>query len=157
MAYLFRSVSLWMIVSALTALRPGRRGLFAAFAYPVGWAAGELPVQAILLELAMLGLLRWWGWPLTGWLGPLVLIAALIVFVENLALIVVQFLSRLVVRRALASSPRRALIVGRPRDDMAGSWWRTMLQIPFHPRDVQVTSNVAYGAHARQVLDVWRT
>ena len=157
MAYIIAAVSLWMIVSALTALRPGRRGLFAAFAYPVGWAAGELPVQAILLELAMLGLLRWWGWPLTGWLGPLVLIAALIVFVENLALIVVQFLSRLVVRRALASSPRRALIVGRPRDDMAGSWWRTMLQIPFHPRDVQVTSNVAYGAHARQVLDVWRT
>lgn len=157
MAYLIAAVSLWMIVSALTALRPGRRGLLAAFAYPVGWAAGELPAQAIVLELAMLGLLRWWGWPHTPWLGPLVLIIAMIVMIENLTLVVVQFLSRAVVRRALASSPRRALTVGRPRDDVAGSWWRTMLQIPLHPREIQVTSNVAYGADPRQVLDVWRT
>lgn len=157
MAYVIAGVSLWMIVSALTALRPGRRGLYAAFAYPVGWAAGELPVQVIILELAMLGLLRWWGWPRTSWLGPLVLIIALVVTLENLALIVVQFLSRSVVRRALASSPRRPLDVGRPRDDVAGSWWRTMLQIPFHPRNVQVIANVAYGAHPRQVLDIWRT
>ena len=157
MAYIIAALSLWMIVSALTALRPGRRGLFAAFAYPVGWAAGELPVQAILLQAALLGLLRWWGWPRTTWLGPLVLILAAVVTTENLALIVVQFLSRAVVRRALATSPRRALNVGRPREDVAGSWWRTMLQIPFHPRNIQVTSNVAYGADPRQVLDVWRT
>jgi acetyl esterase/lipase len=157
MAYVIATVSLWMIVSALTALRPGRRGLFAAFAYPVGWAAGELPVQAILLDLAMLLLLRWWGWPRSAWLGPLVLITALVVVVENLVLIVVQFLSRSVVRRALASSPRRPLTIGRPRDDVSGSWWRTMLQIPFHPRNMQFISNVAYGPHPRQVLDVWRT
>jgi acetyl esterase/lipase len=157
MAYIIAAVSLWLVVSALTALRPGRHGLLAAFAYPVGWAAGELPVQAIILELAMLGLLRWWGWPHTAWLAALVLIVALVAFVENLALIVVQFLSRSVVRRALSSSPRRALEVGRPREDVAGSWWRTMLQIPFHPRDFQVTSNIAYGEDRRQVLDVWRT
>src|ERR1019366_5831621 len=106
MAYIIAAVSLWMIVSALTALRPGRRGLFAAFAYPVGWAAGELPVQAIILELALLGLLRWWSWPRTSWLGLLVLILALVVTLENVALIVVQFLSRSVVRRALDTSPR---------------------------------------------------
>ncbi len=157
MAYVIAAISLWMIVSALTALRPGRRGLFAAFAYPVGWAAGELPVQAIILQLALLGLLHWWGWPLGSWLGPLVLILALMVTVENAALIVVQFLSRSVVRRALASSPRRPLHVARPREDAAGSWWRTMLQVPFHPRNVQVIANVAYGAHPRQVLDIWRT
>jgi len=157
MAYLVAVLSLWMSVSALTALRPGRRGLFAAFAYPVGWAAGELPVQAIIFQLAMLALLRWWGWPRTDWLGPLVLSLALIVVVENLALIVVQLLSRTVVRRALVSSPRRPLRVGRPRDDYAGSWWRTMLQIPFHPRYMQSVTNISYGPHRRQVLDVWRT
>jgi acetyl esterase/lipase len=157
MAYVIAAVSLWMIVSALTALRPGRRGLFAAFAYPVGWAAGELPVQAIIVQLALLALLRWWGWPRTSWLGPLVLILALVVTLENLVLIVVQLLSRTVVRRALAASPRRPLSVGRPREDVAGSWWRTMLQVPFHPSNVQVIANVAYGAHPRQVLDIWRT
>jgi acetyl esterase/lipase len=155
-AYVLVSVSLWMILSALTALRPGRRGLFAALAYPVGWAAGELPVQAILLELALLLVLRWWGWPQTTWLGPIVLVVAIVVVVVNVALIVVQFLSRAVVRRALATSPRRPLAVGRPRDDVAGSWWRTMLQVPFHPRDLQISANIAYGSHHRQRLDVWR-
>ena len=157
MAYVIAVVSLWMIVSALTALRPGRRGIFAAFAYPVGWAAGELPAQAIIAQLVLLGVLRWWGWPRTSWLGPLVLALAAVVVAENLALIVVQFLSRVVVRRSLASAERRPLTVGRPREDVAGSWWRTMLQVPFHPRDVQVVSDVAYGSHPRQVLDVWRT
>jgi acetyl esterase/lipase len=155
MAYLIITVSLWMIVSALTALRPGRRGVFAALAYPVGWAAGELPVQAIVLEVLFVGLLRWWGWP-TSWLGVVVLVVEVIVVAENLALIVVQFLSRSVVRRALANSPRRPLDVGRPRDDVAGSWWRTMLQLPFHPRYLQVSRNIAYGPHSRQKLDVWR-
>lgn len=156
MAYLIITVSLWMTVSALTALRPGRRGVFAALAYPVGWAAGELPVQAIIFEVLLLALLHWWGWP-TPWLSLFVFVVSAIVVTENLALIVVQFLSRSVVRRALATSPRRPLRVGPPRDDVAGSWWRTMLQLPFHPRDLQVSSNVAYGAHHRQRLDVWRT
>ncbi len=157
MAYLVAAISLWMTASALTSLRPGRRGLFAAFAYPVGWAAGELPVQAIITQLALLALLRWWGWPRDEWLDTLVLVLAAFVVLENLALIVVQFLSRRVVRRALAESPRRPLRVGRPRDDRAGSWWRTMLQIPFHPRHMQFATNIAYGPHRRQVLDVWRT
>ena len=157
MAFVIAVVSLWMLATALTSLRPGRRGLFGAFAYPVGWAAGELPVQSLFFEAAMLAFLRWWGWPRTPWLGPLVLALMLLVAAANLALIVVQFLSRSVVRRALAQDPRRPLAVGRPREDVAGSWWRTMLQIPFHPRSMQVTADVAYGAHRRQVLDVWRT
>jgi acetyl esterase/lipase len=157
MVYVIATVSLWMIVSALTALRPGRHGLYAAFAYPVGWAAGELPVQAIILQLAMLAFLRWWGWPQRTWLGPMVLALAALVIVENLVLIVAQLLSRSVVRRALATSPRRPLTMGGPRDDVAGSWWRTMLQVPFHPRHMQLIANIAYGAHRRQVLDVWRT
>jgi acetyl esterase/lipase len=156
MAYVVITLSLWMMVSALTALRPGRRGIFAALAYPVGWAAGELPVQAILLELGLLFLLRWWGWP-SWWLSVMVFAVGAVVVGENLVLIVVQVMSRSVVRRALAGSPRRPLVVGRARDDVAGSWWRTMLQLPFHPRDLQVTANVAYGPHARQRLDVWRT
>jgi acetyl esterase/lipase len=150
------AVSAWLVFSALTALRPGRRGIFAALAYPVGWAAGELPVQAIVLEAALVGILGWWGWPRSAALGLVVWVLASIVVVENLALVAIQFHSRSVVRRALALSPREPLELPRPSEDRFGSWWRTALQIPFHPRDMQLIRNVAYGPLRRHRLDVWR-
>ena len=63
MAYVVALVSAWLALVALTALRPRRRGVLAAISYPVGWVAGELPAQAITVELVLLGLLAWWGWP----------------------------------------------------------------------------------------------
>jgi len=156
MAYLVAVVSAWLVFSALTALRPGRRGIFAALAYPVGWAAGELPVQAIVLEGALVGLLAWWGWPRTGWLDVLVLILVCVAVLENLGLVAIQLYSRSVVRRALETSPREPLIIPLPSEDRFGSWWRTALQIPFHPRDMQLMRNVAYGPLPRHRLDVWR-
>ena len=71
MAYFVALVSAFLVLSAATALRPGRRGLSAILAYPVGWAAGELPVQGIITQLALLGLLAWWGWP-NAWLALLI-------------------------------------------------------------------------------------
>jgi acetyl esterase/lipase len=157
MAYVVAAVSAWLVLSALTALRPGRRGLFATIAsYPVGWAAGELAAQALVLEVALVGVLFWWGWPRTSWLGVLTGVLAGIVIVENFALVVIQFYSRRVVRRALADSPREPLDLPRPSQDLFGSWWRTALQIPFHPRDMQLITNIAYGPLARHRLDVWR-
>lgn len=157
MAYVVALVSAFLVFSALTALRPSRRGLFAALAYPVGWAAGELPVQALVLEGALLGLLGWWGWPRTVWLGDLVTALAVLVAVEELLLIGILLGSRSVVRRALASSPRLPLDPPGPGDDRFGSWWRTALQVSLHPRSMQLTRNVAYGPEARHRLDVWRT
>jgi acetyl esterase/lipase len=157
MAYLIAAISAWLLLSASTALRPGRRGVFAALAYPVGWAAGELPAQAIVGEGAVLGLLSWWGWPTSNWLSLLILVLACVVVAENLALLFIQFYARGIVRRALATSPREPLELPRPRDDVFGSWWRTVLQIPFHPRDMQIIRNVAYGPEQRHRLDVWRT
>ena len=104
MAYVVALVSAWLVFSAATALRPGRRGIFAALAFPVGWAAGELAVQALVVEAALVGLLRWWGWPRTAWLGWLVTALALCVAFENLALIAISFAARSVVRRAMAKS-----------------------------------------------------
>jgi len=40
-AYFIALASAFLVVSAATALRPGRRGIFATLAYPVGWAAGD--------------------------------------------------------------------------------------------------------------------
>ena len=125
-------------------------------AFPVGWAAGELAGQAVFLEAALLGLLGWWGWPSTAWLGSVVEVLAAIVFVENGALIYIQFLSRRVVRLAMEESPDRPLKVPSPRDDLFGRWWRTALQVPFHPRDMQLHRNVVYGPLSRHRLDVWR-
>ncbi|HEY5104074.1 MAG TPA: DUF3293 domain-containing protein [Acidimicrobiales bacterium] len=156
MAYFVALASVFLVVSAATALRPGRRGLFAAFAYPVGWAAGELAGQGIILEGLLVGLLWWWGWPRTHWLGIVVLCAAGVVVAENLCLIAILFYSRSIVRRAMESSPDRPLRISRPREDLFGRWWRTLLQVPFHPRDMQLHRNLSYGPQERQRLDVWR-
>jgi acetyl esterase/lipase len=156
MGYFVALASAFLVLSAATALRPGRRGLSAALAFPVGWAAGELAGQAIFLEAGLVGLLWWWGWPSTAWLGSVVVILAIIVLVENAALIYIQFLARRVVRRAMEESPDRPLAISRPRDDLFGRWWRTALQVPFHPRDMQLHRNVVYGPLSRHRLDIWR-
>ena len=157
MAYFVALASAWLFVSAATALRPGRRGVFAALAYPVGWAAGELAGQALFIEAALVGLLAWWGWPRAQWLSVLVVVLAGLVGLGNVALVAISFAARAVVRRALATSPRRPLEVPGPRDDRFGRWWRTALQVPLHPRNMQLVRDVAYGPLARHRLDVWRT
>jgi acetyl esterase/lipase len=157
MAYFVALASAFLVLSAGTALRPGRRGIFAALAFPVGWAACELPGQGVVVEGLLLGLLWWWGWPTSHWLGLVVLIIAAVVLVENLVLIAILFRSRSIVRRAMATAPERPLAIPRPSQDAFGSWWRTALQIPFHPRDMQLIRNVAYGPLPRHRLDVWRT
>ena len=156
MAYFVLALSIWLLFSASTALRPGRKGIFAAFAYPVGWAAGELPAQAIVVEGALLGLLWWWGWPRTHGLSVTILAFAILVFAENVALVIIAFYSRRTVRLAMVNSPRRPLEIPRPGDDIFGAWWRTALQIPLHPRHMQIIRNVAYGPEPRNRLDIWR-
>ncbi len=156
MAYFVTLTSVFLALSAATALRPGRQGLFAALAYPVGWAASELAGQAVSLEALLVGLLWWWGWPPTHWLSVLVISLAGVVVMENLALIFILFWSRTIVRRAMETAPDRPLRVPTPREDYFGCWWRTALQIPLHPRDMQLRRNVSYGPLPRHRLDVWR-
>ena len=156
MAYFVGALSIWLIISAATALRPGRKGIFAAIAWPVGWAAGELPFQSLLAQLGLLGLLWWWGWPQTLWLSDLVRITAIISISANVVLLGTLFYSRRIVRRAMQSAPV-PLEIGKPRDDAYGAWWRTALQVPYHARDIQITKNISYGEHERNVVDVWRT
>jgi acetyl esterase/lipase len=156
MAYFVVLVSAFLVLSAATALRPGRRGLSAILAYPVGWAAGELPVQGIVSQVALLGLLAWWGWPSVAWLELLIDVLAVVSVAQNLMLVFIAFYSRRIVRRAMASSPVAPLKISRARDDEFGAWWRTAMQFPFHPRDMQLVKNVVYGPLPRQRLDVWR-
>ncbi len=156
MGYFVAVASLFLLLSALTALRPGRRGVVQIFAFPVGWAAGELAGQAALIQLALVGIQVWWGWPTTAWLGTLIAVTAALVLICNLILLGVLFYSRVVVHRALADAPVDPLTVGRPRDDRFGRWWRTLLQVPFHPRSLQISHGVSYGPLKRQRVDIWR-
>ena len=156
MAYFVLIVSAFLAFSAATALRPGRRGVFAPLAFPVGWAAGELPAQAMVIEAALLGYLAWWGWPRAAWTSDLVVAVALLVVAENLVLVAIAFYSRHIVRRSMQNAPIRPLEIARPGEDAFGSWWRTALQFPYHPRDMQLVSDVAYGPAPRHRLDVWR-
>ena len=156
MAYVVALVSAWLALVALTALRPRRRGVLAALSYPVGWVAGELPTQAITVELALLGLLAWWGWPV-GWIDPVVIALALVVIAGNLALFGASWRARRVVAAAMLAAPDRPLTIGSPSEDVYGRWWRTALKLPVHPRGLIVTKNVPYGPEPRHRLDVWRT
>ena len=126
------------------------------FAFPVGWAAGELPVQEVASQVALGALLWWWGWPKSDWLADWVMSFAVLVFAANFVLIAVQLRAQRTVARAMASATNQPLIIGNARDDRFGSWWRTLLQIPWHPRSMVVLRNIPYGPKKRQRLDVWR-
>ena len=136
---------------------PGRRGLFAALAYPVGWAAGELPVRPSFSRRC------WWG-SSGGGAGrsdPLARRAGALSRGRRGAREPcsdshpVPLAS--VVRRAMEHASRSAAAYSRARARTASDrWWRTALQIPLHPRDMQLRRNVPYGPLARHRLDVWR-
>lgn len=149
------AVAAFLLLSAATALRPGRAGLLTVFAFPIGWAAGELVGQAITVELGLVALQWWWGWP-HGSVGVVFLTIDALGVAANIALTIAQFHARSVTRRALASAPHLPLAMGTAADDHFGTWWRTLLQIPFHPRELRVTRDVAYGDRARHRLDVWQ-
>jgi acetyl esterase/lipase len=157
MAYFVAVVSVWMLFAALTALRPARHGLLGFIAFPVGGSAGELPAQAIIVQVALLGVLWWWGIPRAHWLDALVGVLAFAVLVANLVLMASQLHARQVARRALARSPREPLDLPTPREDRFATWWRTALKVSLHPRDMQLVRDVHYGPLARHRLDVWRT
>jgi len=157
MAYFVAIVSIWMVFAAFTALRPARHGFLGFIAFPVGGSAGEFPLQALIVQAALLGVLAWWGFPRAHWLDAIVGLLAFVVFVENLVLLASQFHSRTVVRRALELSPRQPLALARPDEDRFATWWRSALKLSLHPRDMQLVRDVRYGPLARHRLDVWRT
>ncbi len=156
MAYAVVIVLSFLLMSAVTALRPGRQGFLKMFAFPVGWAAGELAVQALGAVAALLGILWWWGWPVDRWLSLTVFGLGAVVAVANVILIVVQLRSQSTVARAMATATSRPLVIGSPSDDRFGTWWRTLLQVPWHPRSMVILKNIPYGTKKRQRLDVWR-
>jgi len=101
--------------------------------------------------------LWWWGWPEGAWQSVTVWVVVGAGVVANVALVATSFVARVVVARRMAQAPIRPLRVLGPRADQFGRWWRTMLQIPWHPGWLQVQTSVPYGPAKRNRLDIWRT
>jgi acetyl esterase/lipase len=155
MKYVIVLMTLWLLLAAVTGLRPSNRWPLRLVAFPVGWAAGELPLHAIVVQGLSLGLLWWWGWPRGSMISALILGLSVVVVVANAMLVVAQLRVRRLVRIAMATSSV-PLVVGRMSDDVFSSWWRTFLQIPYAPSWLLSSDDVVYGPDPRQRLDVWR-
>jgi acetyl esterase/lipase len=149
------AVSFFLLLSALTAIRPTRRSLLGVFAFPIGWPAGELAGQAALFELFLIVVANWWGWPRHRWITVVFLLVAVSVIALNIALVAISFHARTVAARAASESPIE-LDIPEPRDDRFGTWWRTLLQLSFHPLSMELHRNVPYGTHHQQRLDIWK-
>ncbi len=156
MAYIVLAATAYLLLCALTAIRPGRSTWLRVLAFPVGWAAGELAAQAAIMEGALIGVLVWWGWPHTTWLSVGVMSGATLVIALNLVLVAVLFHSRDIVASALVTATP-PLVSARPSEDRFGTWWRTILQLSFHPRHMVLIKDLAYGPDRRQRLDIWRS
>lgn len=155
MVFVVVLLSLWVLVAASTALQPRVGWLFPKYVFPVGWVAGELAGQAIVVQAALLGVLWWWGWPSSVIWRVVVLVVAATNVMANLRLVRSQFDVRRLVRRALDEHPEVPIPTNLPLRH--ASWWRTLVQWPLAPTNLVITGDIHYGVHRRQRLDVWRT
>ncbi len=147
-------IELVLALAASTALRPGRRGRLKALSFPLGLVAGEVPLLALIIDLALVGWLRWWGWPHEYVFGLVIALVALVVALENSILVAILLSSERVVRHALARTPLDVGAVSPERRGTPG--WRRLVPLAIHPPWLQISSDVAYGKDPRQRLDVWR-
>ena len=154
MFYAVVAVSAVVIFAAATAIFPARRGVLAALAYPVGWIAGELCYYTLIFEVGLVAYYVWRDHPVTWRLAVAAVLGALSV-VLNLVLVATLARARVVVARTLAGH-ERPLDVARVENRFS-SWWRSAALVSLHPRYLHRSTNVAYGAHRRHRLDVWRT
>jgi acetyl esterase/lipase len=143
-------------VGAFASLIPAPSDWSRTWSFVVGWLAGELTVQAIVIQVTLLGVQAWWGWPQDGALVTALWCVGALVIAENLALIAIQRRATSAVARAARTSepPISLEDLGR---DRYGRWWRTAALWSLHPRDLVVTRDVPYGPLERHPLDVWHS
>jgi acetyl esterase/lipase len=130
-----------LLVGALAASLPLRWLPASAFAFTVGFPAGELAGQLLFVTLAAMGVLDGLGWP-HGALGVVALLAACAAAAIYGALLAIGLHARVVVTRALGSAR------GLPSRPQPGRpewlrWWRTCLAWPMRGR-VRLVRDLAY-------------
>ena len=151
MAFLVLIVAAFFATSAVTALRPARWWPSGRYPFVLGWLVGELPVPILALQLILLGLLVLVGWPRTPWLRWGDVLLPSFVIVSNVVLIASHLRARSAVSLAFTSTSDD---VYRPR---YLRWWRTASGAVRAPASWTVLRDLAYGPHAHQRLDLWRT
>jgi len=144
-----------LLALALIALAPVHRPPLSTLSFMIGFAAGELAGQLLVLTVVLAWVVDALGWP-SGILGTIALAAAVGAALGFGALLGVALCSRRVVGRALART--RGVEVHRAtRRPGWLRWWRTWLAAPLHGAGVHVHRDLAYvedgdRAHLLDVL-----
>jgi len=149
-AILLFVLGLWSAAATINAFRPFRQTLLLFPSMFWSWLVIGLPVQHVVIQMVIAGLLIWWGAlnDVIGWIG-LVLLAAS--WVGSLVLLSKTRRSRAVVDDALAAH-------GIQRSGNPVPLWRVVVAAPFRGRGVEKIPNVSYRTVAGRVLklDVYR-
>jgi acetyl esterase/lipase len=149
-AILLLILGLWSAAATINAFRPFRQTLLLFPSMFWSWLVIGLPVQHVVIQMAIAGLLIWWAAldHAIGWIGLALLIAS---WIGSLVLLLKTRRSRAVVDTALAAH-------GISRSGDPVPLWRVIVAAPFRRRDVEKISNIPYRTVAGRVLklDVYR-
>ncbi|MGB5167668.1 MAG: alpha/beta hydrolase [Acidimicrobiia bacterium] len=149
-AILLLVLGLWSAAATINAFRPFRQTLLLFPSMFWSWLVIGLPVQHVVIQMVIGGLLIWWGAldEVIGLVGLFLLIAS---WIGSLVLLLKTRRSRAVVDAALAAD-------GVPRSGKPVPMWRIVVAAPFKGRDVEKISNIPYRTVAGRVLklDVYR-
>ena len=143
-------LGLWSAAATINAFRPFRQTLLLFPSMFWSWLVIGLPVQHVVIQMVIAGLLIWWGAldHAIGWIGLSLLIAS---WIGSLVLLLKTRRSRAVVDTALAAH-------GISRSGDPVPLWRVIVAAPFRGRGVEKISNIPYRTVAGRVLklDVYR-
>ena len=149
-AILLFVLGLWSAAATLNAFRPFRQTLLLFPSMFWSWLVIGLPVQHVVIQMVIAGLLIWWGAlnEVIGWIGLVLLVAS---WIGSLVLLLKTRRSRAVVDDALAAQ-------GIPRSGIPVPLWRVVVAAPFRGRGVEKIPNIPYRTVAGRVLklDVYR-
>jgi acetyl esterase/lipase len=149
-AILLLILGVWSAAATINAFRPFRQTLLLFPSMFWSWLVIGLPVQHVVAQMVVTGLLIWWGAldHSLGWIGLVFLVAS---WAGSFLLLMKTRRSRAVVDHALA-------VHGISRSGKPVPMWRIIIAAPFRGRGVEKISNTPYRTVAGRILklDVYR-
>ena len=149
-AILLLVLGLWSAAATMNAFRPFRQTLLLFPSMFWSWLVIGLPVQHVVIQMVIAGLLIWWGAldDVIGWIGLVFLAAS---WIGSLVLLLKTRRSKAVVDHALA-------VHDISRSGKPVPIWRIVVAAPFRGRGVEKISNIPYRTVAGRILklDVYR-